>query len=185
MKEQTDLYSDDSDFDQIVQHTRMTTRTQIITRTKDKWAASWQNQQNDMYTQRKLRSAWAPAQSDQSLHNALNGYLRTHCFFMRTANTLIRLGGSAQTDLILRWARRSFFILTFILIFFVMRTKSAIISWAGSNAYWNPNSPYVAPIDWSLISNTRTNLHIVLSSLHSKRPVVHSRWPRDTFFNDR
>ena len=30
------------------------------------WAASWQNQQNDMYAQRKLRSACASAQSDQS-----------------------------------------------------------------------------------------------------------------------
>ena len=32
------------------------------------WAASWQNQQNGMCAQRRLRSAWASAQSDQSLH---------------------------------------------------------------------------------------------------------------------
>ena len=57
------------------------------------WAASWQNQQNGMCVQRRLRSAWASAQSDQSLCCALNGYLRAQCFFMRTANTLIRLGG--------------------------------------------------------------------------------------------
>ena len=31
------------------------------------WAASWQNQHNGMCTQRRLRSAWASAQSDQSL----------------------------------------------------------------------------------------------------------------------
>ena len=31
------------------------------------WAASWQNQQNGMWAQRRLRSAWAFAQSDQSL----------------------------------------------------------------------------------------------------------------------
>ena len=31
------------------------------------WAASWRNQQNDMCAQRRLRSAWACAQSDQSL----------------------------------------------------------------------------------------------------------------------
>ena len=31
------------------------------------WAASWQNQQNDLCTQQRLRSAWASAQSDQSL----------------------------------------------------------------------------------------------------------------------
>ena len=30
-------------------------------------AASWQNQQNGMCAQRRLRSAWASAQSDQSL----------------------------------------------------------------------------------------------------------------------
>ena len=30
------------------------------------WATSWQNQQNGMCTQRRLRSAWASAQSDQS-----------------------------------------------------------------------------------------------------------------------
>ena len=31
-------------------------------------AATWQNQQNYMCTQQRLRSAWAAAQSDQSLH---------------------------------------------------------------------------------------------------------------------
>ena len=34
----------------------------------NKWACTWQNQQNDMCTQRRLRSAWASAQSDQNLH---------------------------------------------------------------------------------------------------------------------
>ena len=37
--------------------------------------------------QRRLRSAWAYAQSDQSLCSALNGYVRIQCFFMRTAKT--------------------------------------------------------------------------------------------------
>ena len=36
------------------------------------WAATWQNQQSDC-AQRRLRSAWAPAQSDQNLRCALNG----------------------------------------------------------------------------------------------------------------
>ena len=43
----------------------------------------------------RLRSAWASAQSDQSLFCALNGKLRAQCFFRRTAKTLIRLGGCA------------------------------------------------------------------------------------------
>ena len=57
------------------------------------WAASWQIQQNDLCTQRRLRSAWAFAQSDQNLRCALNGYPRTQCFFRWTAKTVIRLGG--------------------------------------------------------------------------------------------
>ena len=32
-----------------------------------KWAASWQNQQNDLCAHRRLRSAWTSAQSNQSL----------------------------------------------------------------------------------------------------------------------
>ena len=66
------------------------------------WAASWQKQQNDMCAQRRLRSAWASAQSDQSLCCALNGWLRTHAVFMRTAKTLNRLGecpGWSQSSL--------------------------------------------------------------------------------------
>ena len=37
-----------------------------------KWAASWQNQQNYTCAQQWLRSAWASAQSDQSLRCTLN-----------------------------------------------------------------------------------------------------------------
>ena len=43
--------------------------------------------------QRRLGSAWASAQSDQSLCYSLNGWLRTQASFMRTGKTLIRLGG--------------------------------------------------------------------------------------------
>ena len=45
------------------------------------------------YAQQRFRSAWASAKSDQSLRCALIVYLRTQGFFMRTAKTLIRLGG--------------------------------------------------------------------------------------------
>ena len=57
--------------------------------------------------QRRLRSAWASAQSDQSLRCVLCGWLRTQTFFMRTAKTLIRLGGCrlcAQRKLRSAWA---------------------------------------------------------------------------------
>ena len=56
-------------------------------------AASWQNQQNGMCAQQRLRSAWTSAQSDQSLRcpheESLGPWLPTE----RTAKTLIRLGG--------------------------------------------------------------------------------------------
>ena len=46
----------------------------------DTWAASWQNHQNGICAQRRLRSAWASAQSDQSSLSAWRklGPLATH-----------------------------------------------------------------------------------------------------------
>ena len=43
------------------------------------WAATWQNQQNGIFVQRRLRSAWASAQSDQSSLSAWRklGFLAT------------------------------------------------------------------------------------------------------------
>ena len=57
------------------------------------WVSTWQNKQSELCAQRRLKSAWASAQSDQSLRYALNGKLSTRCFFMRTVKTLIRLSG--------------------------------------------------------------------------------------------
>ena len=62
-----------------------------------KLVAAWQIQQKEMGAKQRLRSAWASAQSDQ-FRCALNRLLRALCFFMRTA----------QADLSLRWAHRSF-----------------------------------------------------------------------------
>ena len=84
------------------------------------WVTSWQNQQNDFCAQWRLRSAWASAQSDQSLCCGLNGYLRTQFCFRRTALSLIRLGGwpgwsesslGAQIILLVLSCRGSIFIL--------------------------------------------------------------------------
>ena len=58
----------------------------------DIWAASWQNQQNGMYAQRRLRSAWAFAQSDESFHCPHEGSLGPYLHIERTSKTLIRLG---------------------------------------------------------------------------------------------
>ena len=45
------------------------------------WAAAWQNQQNDLCAQQRLRSAWASTQSDQSSLSAWRntGPLTTYC----------------------------------------------------------------------------------------------------------
>ena len=51
------------------------------------FATVWQNQIQEW----RLRSTCTDAQSDQSLRFALDGLLRTQCFFMRTAKTQIRL----------------------------------------------------------------------------------------------
>ena len=56
------------------------------------WAAAWKNQQNDLYAQRTLRSAWASAQSDQSLHRPQEETLRPQLPLEGTVKTLIRLG---------------------------------------------------------------------------------------------
>ena len=45
------------------------------------------------YAQRKLRSAWASAQYDQSSLCEHSVQLRIQAFFLRTVKTLIRLGG--------------------------------------------------------------------------------------------
>ena len=54
---------------------------------------SWQNQQNGMCAQRRLRSAWASAQSDQSLRCPYEESLDPRPTIERTAKLLIRLGG--------------------------------------------------------------------------------------------
>ena len=65
-----------------------------------KWEGAWQNQQNYVCTQWRLRSVWASAQSDQSLLCTL-----WVANFVRTANTLIRLGGCPGWSEF-RWAHK-------------------------------------------------------------------------------
>ena len=57
------------------------------------WAATWQNQQNGMCAQRRLGSAWASAQSDQSLRCPYDETLDRQLPIERTAKTLVRQGG--------------------------------------------------------------------------------------------
>ena len=59
---------------------------------KTKWATARQNQQNDMCAQRRLRSAWASAQSDQSSlstrrnHKSLSSFLLCSQWRLRCAS---------------------------------------------------------------------------------------------------
>ena len=84
------------------------------------WAASWQNQQNGMCVQQRLRSACASAQSDQSFcyppEETLGPKLPIEC----SAKTLIRLGGCPG------WSKSSL-CAQFILLF---------LSCCGSNYCW-------------------------------------------------
>ena len=56
------------------------------------WAAAWQNQQNHMCPQQRLRLTCSSVQSDKSPCCVLNGKLRNQGFFMWLAKTQIRLG---------------------------------------------------------------------------------------------
>ena len=57
------------------------------------WGTSWQNQQNGLCAQRRLGSAWASTQSDQSFHCPHKESLTPQLPIERTVKTLIRLGG--------------------------------------------------------------------------------------------
>ena len=83
------------------------------------WATSYQNQQNDLCTQRSFRSAWASAQSDQSSLCTLRIASKDQGFFMWTAKTLIRLGGQVYLLVCHAAAHLSYGI----------TSKSAIMSW--------------------------------------------------------
>ena len=72
------------------------------------WATSWQNQQNGMCAQRRLRSAWASAQSDQSLCSAHAETLDLE-LPLSAQRRLWSDWADAQADLSLHWAHRSFF----------------------------------------------------------------------------
>ena len=76
-------------------------------RGKNKWAASWQNQQNGMCAQRRLRSAWPSAQSDQSSLSTWRklGSLATHWVHSEDSDQ----PGHAQADLNLHWAHMPFY----------------------------------------------------------------------------
>ena len=71
-----------------------------MSRTKPtKWAASWQNQQNDLRSQQRLRSAWTSIQSDQSLRCPHEETLGPQLHIEHTVKTLIRLPSWSESSL--------------------------------------------------------------------------------------
>ena len=68
------------------------------------WAASWQNQQNDIWVQRRLRSALASAQSDLSLRRPYEEVVGPQLPTERTAKT--DQTGRMPRLMCLRWAHR-------------------------------------------------------------------------------
>ena len=104
------------------------------------WAASWQNQQNGMCAQRRLRSAWASAQSDQSLRCAFSWLLRTQSFLVRTAKTQIRLGGCPGWSESSLGAHAILLVLSWGGPFIVSAIKDDYSSTEMYNKDFNPNS---------------------------------------------
>ena len=69
------------------------------------WAAAWQNQQNDMCAQRRLRSAWASVKSDQS--SLCTQWVAKNPRFLH-ADSEDYQTVDAQTDWSLHWAQSLF-----------------------------------------------------------------------------
>ena len=72
-----------------------------------RWAAAWQNQQTDLCTQRRLRSAWASARSYQS--SQCTQWI-AKCLKLSSCGQrrLWSDWAHAQSDLSLRWAHKPF-----------------------------------------------------------------------------
>ena len=105
----------------------------------ENWSTAWQNQQNDLCAQRRLRSAWASAQSDQSQRCPPEAKLGPNLPTERTAKTLIRLGGCPG------WSESS------------LGTKVILLglSWGGSKCFFL-ESIYAAHIHFITFFTFRT-----------------------------
>ena len=136
-------------------------------RKKKIWAASWQNQQNYLWAQQRLRSAWASAQSDQSLSCALSGYLRTQALFMGTGKT----DQSGCPD----WSESSLGAgLTCHFVGFVMRR---LICWSNCGCSSTVRSPSVRCGRWFTYCKNPKNLDTWKHCCND--PKVWTRWLYD------
>ena len=120
----------------------------------ENWATAWQNQQNDLCAQRRLRSAWASAQSDQSQRCPPEAKLGPKLPTERTAKTLIRLGGCPG------WSESSLGTKVILLV----------LSWAGSKCFFL-ESTYAAHIHFITFFTFRIE-HNMKSFSHANNIVL-------------
>ena len=131
----------------------------------ENWSTAWQNQQNDLCAQRRLRSAWAFAQSDQSQRCPPEAKLGPKLPIEHTAKTLIRLGGcpgwsesSLGTKVILlglSWGGSKCFFLEPIyaahihfITFFTFRTEPNMKSFSHANNIVLGRDIYIHSLNW-------------------------------------
>ena len=93
------------------------------------WTASWQNQQNDMCAQRRLRSAWTSAWRTL-------GSLATHWAHSEDSDQTGRMPRLAQADLSLRWAHSRFVMRRLLCLYYFTFIVSSGSFWI-SNKLWN------------------------------------------------
>ena len=115
------------------------------------WATSWQNQQNDMCAQRRLRSAWPSAESDQSFRCPHDETLGPQLPIERTAKTQIRLGGCPG------WSESS---LGAHVILMVLSCGGSYIVHYHPTCYIQSNETVLTIwINFSLIGTRRSHIH--------------------------
>ena len=117
-------------------------------------ATAWQNQQNDLCAQRRFRSAWASAQSDQSQRCPPEAKLGPKLPTERTAKTLIRLDGCPG------WSESSLGTKVILLV----------LSWSGSKCFFF-ESTYAAHIHFITFLTFRIE-HNMKSFSHANNIVL-------------
>ena len=103
----------------------------------ENWAASWQNQQNGMCAQRRHRSAWASAQSDQSSLSAWRNLRHVRYYANHWAHSEYSDQTGRMPRLIWVFAGHTCQFVCFIIMWWLkLRLKSTVVS----SLIWNLKS---------------------------------------------
>ena len=131
----------------------------------ENWAMAWQNHQNDLCAQRRLRSAWASTQSHQSQRCPPEAKLGLKLLIEHAAKTLIRLGGCPGWSesllgtkvilLVLSWDGSKCFFLEstyaahiHFITFFTFRTEPNMKSFSHANHIVLRRDIYIHSLNW-------------------------------------